>query len=217
MPPPPPPTPPAKLTAEQLHALMLQWGERFAAAGLAGGPAVIDPSAGTVRFIMPMTEQEYRAIAATQDWPPFPPQLSLEFVRELVIPSVDPRAAKLIRHFANERRPTIMQPEAGFSGRIFIRDGCLRVDYRGSKSALVMFHKETGISVDVEGQLVLIDRRTGASRGRVGDMFEWAGPNEAREDMPEVIALHAACGPDPVINAGNPESLAVSKARQRRN
>jgi len=132
---------------------------------------------------------------------------------------LDGRIAPLLRHFASERRATVIQLEAGASGRIFLRDGCLRMGRIGTAepSSLAMFHKETGIGLDAQGYLALIDRTTGRPTGRVGEMFSWGAPNGAREEMPEVIALHVACGPGGVINVGNPESKFAFDRKYRHN
>ena len=80
-----------------------------------------------------------------------------------------------------------------------------------------MFHKETGIGLDADGYLALIDRRTGKPTGRVGEMFAWGAPNPSGEEMPEVIALRARCGTGPVVNVGHPESKAAFDRRYSRN
>ncbi|HXG80377.1 MAG TPA: hypothetical protein VNJ05_01100, partial [Sphingomicrobium sp.] len=167
-------------------------------------------------FMLSVTEDEYREIAAKEGWGPVPEAIKLGFVRALAIPAVDPKVAPFLRHFASERRATVFQLEALGTGRIILRDGCLRLADNG-KELLVMFHKETGIGLDDQGYLALIDRRTGKPTGRIGEMFAWGAPNAANEDMPEVIELRARCGTGPLVNVGNPESKAAFDLRYSRN
>ena len=106
-----------------------------------------------------------------------------------------------------------MQPEAGFSGRVILDDGCLRLATRGkSKGPLAVFHRETGIGIDEHGYLAAIDRKTGKARGRIGEMWSWAGPNPDT-GFDGLEELKSACGDGPLVNVGNPESQARFKAR----
>ena len=59
----------------------------------------------------------------------------------------------------------MFQLEALGGGRIILRDGCLRMAGHAGQEALAMFHKETGIGLDDEGYLALIDRRSGKPSG----------------------------------------------------
>lgn len=205
----------APYTRDELDALTKPWVERFTKAGIMGGFGS-DATYGIAEFMMAVTEEEYREIAAKEGWGPIPEAIKLGFVQPLAVPSVDPKVAPFIRHFASERRATVFQLEALGTGRIILRDGCLRVVGYNGKESLAMFHKETGIGLDPQGYLALIDRRTGKPTGRVGEMFAWGAPNAASEDMPEVIELRAKCGAGPLVNVGNPESRAAFDLRYGR-
>ena len=205
----------APFTREELDALIKPWAERFGKAGIMGGYGS-DATYGTAEFMMSVTEEEYREIAAKEGWGEVPAPIKLGFAQGLAVASVDPKVAPFLRHFASERRATTFQLEALGTGRIILRDGCLRVAGHEGKEALAMFHKETGIGVDPQGYLALIDRRTGMATGRIGEMFAWGAPNPSGEDMPEVVELHARCGPGTVVNAGNPESKAAFDLRYSR-
>ena len=205
----------APYTQAELDALIKPWADRFTKANIVGGYGS-DATYGTAEFNMSVTEEEYREIAAKEGWGPVPPPIKLGFAPKLEAPAVDPRVAPLLRHFASERRATVFQLEALGTGRIVLRDGCLRLATRDGKEPLAMFHKETGIGLDNGGYIALIDRRTGKPAGRVGEEFAWGAPNNSGESMPEVIALHAQCGPGPVINVGNPESRAAFEGRYSR-
>ena len=205
----------APYTQAELDALIKPWAERFTKAEIIGGYGS-DATYGTAEFMMSVTEKEYREIAAYEGWEPVPAPIKLGFAAELAAPAVDSRVAPLLRHFASERRATVFQLQALGTGRIIVRDGCLKmVGYQG-KESLAMFHKETGIGLDEQGYLALIDRRTGKPSGRVGEEFAWGAPNNSGEALPEVIALHAQCGPGPVVNVGNPESKAAFEGRYSR-
>lgn len=208
----------APYTREELDALIKPWADRFAKAKIVGGYGS-DATYGTAEFMMNVTEDEYREIAAKEGWGPVPSPLKLGFAGALTAPSVDPRVAPLLRHFASEQRATVFQLEALGTGRIILRDGCLKLaGSNGGKEALAMFHKETGIGLDDKGYLALINRRDGKPAGRVGENFAWGAPNAATEDMPEVIALRASCGAGPIVNVGNPESkTAFDRRYSRRN
>lgn len=203
---------PGRHTPQELDALIKPWLERFARAGISPGYGR-DGTVGTASFMMNVTEDEYRAVAAREGWGPVPDAIRLSFVRRLAILAVDPRVAPLLRAFANDSLPTMLQPEAGFEGRIVLRDGCLRLVANDGQAPLAYFHHETGIGLDEQGYLALIDRRTGKPKGRIGETFVWAGPNRFRENMPGLTELKAKCGDLPVAHVGNPESKAAFDIR----
>jgi hypothetical protein len=192
----------ARFTEEELRALAKPWVERFVARKLMGGWGT-DATFGTAELMMNVTEEEYRSIAAREGWERVPEGVVLRFSAPLDHPDVDERVRPFVRLFAQNSRATVVQPEAGMWGRITMRDGCL---YSGK--ALAYFHRETGIGVDERGYLALTDRRTGKSKGRIGEWFSWAGPNKVSEDMPMVRELRQRCGNAPVDNVGNPASAA---------
>lgn len=190
------------------RALARPWTDRVGAAGILGALAV-NPSDGTATIMVRMTESEYRALAAREGWGNPPPAVRLSFISQPPVEAVDRRVAPLLRGFAYERLPTMVQPEAGFSGRVVLQDGCLRL---GAGGPLAVFHNETGIGLDAQGYLALIDRRTGKATGRIGEMLTWPGPNNGT-DLVGLEALQAACGETRFFNVGNPESQARFKKR----
>lgn len=192
----------ARYSQEELEAIAKPWVDRFVAHKLAGGWGS-DATYGVAEIMMSVTEEEYRAIAEREGWGPVPDAVVLRFSAPLDHPSVGEQAKPLVRIFAQNSRNTTMQMEAGLSGRITMRDGCL---YSGN--ALAYFHRETGIGIDEQGYLALTDRRTGKSKGRIGEWFSWAGPNSFSEDMPMVRELRQRCGDAPIAHVGNPESAA---------
>jgi quinol monooxygenase YgiN len=205
----------APYTREELDALVKPWADRFTKANIVGGYGS-DATYGTAEFMMSVTEEEYREIAEREGWGPVPTPIKLGFAQQLAVQAVDPKVAPLLRHFASERRATVFQLEALGTGRIILRDGCLRVvGYKGQES-LAMFHKETGIGLDSDGYVALINRGTGKPAGRIGEMFAWGAPNNSSGEMPEVIELRAECGSDPVVNVGNPESKTAFDQRYSR-
>jgi hypothetical protein len=203
-------------TPQELDALIKPWLERFTKAGIIGVYGQ-DGTNGTASFGMTVTEEEFRALAAREGWGPVPDAIKLGFGKEAEVPAIDPRVAPFLRAFANDSKATLMQPEAGFIGRIILRDGCLRVVAGRGPAALAYFHHETGLGIDDQGYLALINRRSGKPKGRIGEVFAWAGPNRLRENMPGLAELKAKCGDGPVAHVGNPESEAAFEIRHGRN
>lgn len=202
----------AAYTKAELHALVTPWAKRFAAEGIGAGYGM-DPTEGRVSMTIPITADAFRAIAARKGWGEVPPAIKLSFAQDHRFPRVDPQVAPLLRGFASETLATTLQREAGFSGRVILDDGCLRLATKDkSKGPLVVFHRETGIGLDEQGYLATINRRTGKATGRIGEMWSWAGPNPGTE-FEGLDELKAACGDGPIVNAGNPESQARFKKR----
>ena len=207
----------ADYTEAELKALADPWVKRFSEAGIMGAYG-FDTIAGKVSMMMQITEPEYRAVALARNWGTLPGPLQLSFPRAPDGPRVDPKVARYLRGFASESRSTGVQMEAGYSGRVVLDDGCLRLAGEGrskAKGPLVVFHRETGIGLDEQGYLAAIDRRTGKAKGRIGERWGWAGPNPATM-FDGLEQLKAACGDGPVINVGNPESEARFLARYPR-
>lgn len=200
----------ARYTREELAALVKPWVDRFTARNLAGGWDM-DATFGAAEIMMNVTEEEYREIAQREGWGPVPQVVRLAFSAPLAHVSVEERAKPFARIFAQNNRSTTLQLEAGFLGRITMRDGCL---YSGK--ALAYFHRESGIGIDEQGYLAIKDRRSGKSKGRIGEWFSWAGPNSISEDMPMVRELRQRCGNAPIQNVGNPESAAQFRVQVHR-
>ncbi len=202
-----------KYALSEAQAMTAEWGQRFAKAKIGG--TMMFPFEDRVEMTVPMTAREFRAISAREKWGEVPPQIRLSFAREMAVPRVDPRVARYVRGFASESLATTLQLQRGSSGRVVLDNGCLRLATKGkAKGPLVVFHKETGIGLDAQGYLAAIDRDTGQSKGRVGEMWSWAGPNPGTQ-FDGLEELKAACGDGPIENVGNPESEAVFDARHR--
>lgn len=202
----------ARYSREELEALIKPWTERFEAHRLTGGWGT-DDTHGTAEFTMIVTEDEYRAVAAREGWGPVPDAIKLEFASPLPFPSVQEQARRFVRVFAQADRSTGIQLTAAGSGRIYLRDGCILVDGEKGPAKLAYFHRETGLGIDDQGYLALINRGTGKAAGRLGEEFTWAGPNAIKEDWPSVRELRAGCGAGDILNVGNPESSAAFNAR----
>ena len=202
----------AAYTEAELKALAEPWLKRFAEERIGYGYSPF-PAEGRAEIGMTITAAEYRAIAARHGWGEVPAPIQLGFARELPFPRVDPAIAPLLRGFASESQATGLQMQAGFSGRVILDDGCLRLEAKaGKKGPLAVFHRETGIGLDAQGYLAIIDRSTGKAKGRIGEMWSWAGPNPGT-DFDGLEELKARCGDGPITNVGNPESEARFKAR----
>jgi hypothetical protein len=199
----------ARYTRDELEALIKPWTERFTAEKITGGWGT-DETHGTAEIMMNVSEAEYRQIAAQKGWGPVPDAIKLGFAAAPVYPAIDPRARPYLRAFAAEDRSTVIQLLAAGQGRIVLKDGCLRIGTR-KESPAVMFHRETGIGIDDQGYMVLTDRQTGKSQGRIGEWFSWGGPNNIPASEPDVIELQQRCGGVGLVNVGNPRSMALSR------
>ncbi len=202
----------AAYTEAELKALAAPWLERFAKAGIADVYGT-DPIAGTASMTIPITLAAYREIAARNGWGEVPAAIKLHFAQDHQVPRVDPRVAPWLRGFASASRATTLQMERGEGGRVVLDNGCLRFEGKGKvKGPLVVFRRETGIGLDAQGYLAIIDRGSGKPKGRIGELWVWAGPNPDKE-FDGLEELKAACGDGPVVNVGNPQSEARFEAR----
>ena len=202
----------ANYSLAELEAIAKPWTDRFRAHRLTGGWGM-DDTWGTIDIMMDVTEEEFLAFAAREGWGDLPKPIKLNFARPLLTSTMDDKVRPFIRAFAQNDRSTGMQLEAALSGKIYLKDGCPYVTvYRGDPH-LAYFHRETGIGLDDQNYLALIDRATGTAKGRLGEQFTWAGPNSVKEDSPGVKELRVACGNAPLANVGNPESSNVFKVR----
>ena len=189
------------------------WNQRWISEGIPFGYG-LDAVYPEMEVELGIGETAYRALSAARGWGDPPAPIRLKYSAEPVLPAVDPMIANLVRGFAHERYATAIQLTAGSEGRIVLADGCLRLG--NASGALIVFHRETGIGLDGAGYLALVDRHSGKVRGRIGEMMNWAGPNEAKEFV-GLTELKAACGDGRVVNVGNPESKARMDARYPRN
>ena len=138
------------ITLAEAQAMTADWGQRFAKAKIGG--AMMFPFEDRVEMTVPVTEREFRVIAAREKWGELPPAIRLSFARELAVSRVDPRVARYLRGFASESLATTLQMERGDSGRVVLDNGCLRLATTNkAKGPLVVFHQETGIGIDAQG------------------------------------------------------------------
>ncbi len=202
----------ATMTEAELRQVAAPWLKRFAEARIDVVYGT-DAIRGRIPITIPITRAAFDSIATREGWGKLPGVMQLSFAADHQLVRVDPRVAPLLRGFASERLATVMQMEAGFGGRVILDNGCLRLAGKGNaKGPLVVFHRETGIGLDGQGYLAVIDRRTGKAKGRIGEMWSWAGPNLGKE-FDGLEELKAACGEGAVVNVGNPESEARFEAR----
>jgi hypothetical protein len=203
----------ARYSLAELETIAKPWTERFTAQRLTGGWGM-DDTYGTVDVMMDVTEAEYAEVAAREGWGEVPAPIKLSFARPLPAPSIDESVKSFVRIFPQNDRNTGIQLEALGGGRITLKDGCLYVTIPNDKQAkLAYFHRETGIGLDGQGYLALVDRATGKAKGRLGEMFSWGGPNGVSEGSAMVKQLREQCGEAPLFNVGNPESSNVFHKR----
>ena len=203
----------ARYTQEELRALIRPWIERLDSERLFTGYGV-NARQGRAEIDMVVSEEEYAAIAARNGWGAPPDYLQLKFAGAPKGPAVDPSVTQAIRIFPQGDRNLGLIHQAGFSGRIILRDGCFLVSGSNGQDQLAYFAREVGLGFDPEGYLSLQSRdRTRKHLGRIGEPFSWAGPIPIGEDAPMVTELRARCGNAPLMHVGIPESSAIFNAR----
>jgi|GEM_PF-4210866 len=123
-------------------------------------------------------------------------------------PPISEAALPAVRMWPAATMPTEFQMEAAFSGRIFLRDGCVFIQgfNEGAREKLAWFHAETGLDLDAEGFYVLINRVNGQIEARLGETMSWAGPNPIDQSDPAIAAYREACGDYDVEGVGNPQA-----------
>lgn len=154
-----------------------------------------------------LTARQFDAWVARNGWS-VPRHIDWRFQPELRHPPMQEGLQGAVHLWPASNARTGWQLEAAFTGRVFLRDGCVFVTQPGTDGeALAWFHAETGLGRDGDGYLVLINRVTGETMARLGEEMQWAGPNAVNLQQPEIEALKAACGNLPVVSVGNPEAL----------
>lgn len=183
------------------------WVERLEAKNALMGHGLAGKSPdGPVNHIDTLlTAKEFDAWVAQNGWSP-PKHIRWYFQSELVAPRVSDAAEPKIRIWPASQARTGWQLEALIWGRVVLKDGCLWIRQPGQPERLAWFHAETGLDVDSEGYLILLDRATGHTMARIGEEMTAGGPNTVPESDPGVAALRAACGDAEIYNIGNPQS-----------
>jgi hypothetical protein len=203
----------ARYTSAELERLTKPWIERLNAERLTAGYGM-NARHGMADIDMVVSREEFEEIAKRNGWGKPPPYLNLKFDTAPVGPSVDPAVASGIRIFAHGDRNLGASNQAALSGRIVLKDGCLRVIGFDGQEQLAYFAREVGIGLDLNGYLSLHARASKPRHlGRIGEMFTWAGPIGIDERAPMVAQLRAACGYAPLMHVGIPDSTAMFNAR----
>jgi hypothetical protein len=204
---------PAPYTEAELRELSKAWIARLSSERLFTGYG-INTRHGQLDVDMVVSEEEFAAIAARNGWGATPDYLRFRFGKAPTGPAVDPSVASGIRIFPQSDRDLGLHHQAGFSGRIVLRDGCFKVITFDGKEHLAYFPREAGLYRDPQGHLALRTRTDPARHlGRIGEEFSWAGPIAVAEDAPMVRELRAQCGTAPMMHVAIPESSAMFNAR----
>lgn len=151
-----------------------------------------------------MAFRDFQAWTAQNGWE-VPQHIRWSFLPSLNVPPVSEAAWPAIRMWPATTRRTGLQNAAALRGRITLRDGCFYVSKADGTEALAWFLAETGLALDAEGKLTLIDRISGAAMARVGEEVIWGGPN-ADPTTAQSAGLREACGDGPVAEVGNPQA-----------
>ena len=160
---------------------------------------------GPVQFLSTtLTAREFDQWVAANGWTA-PTHIEFRFQDVLHHPAVSEAAKVGIRIWPSTAVRTGMQNMAALYGQVYVKDGCFRVKGMDGSDKLAWFLAETGLDVDGEGFLILVNRFTGETMARVGEEMVWAGPNGS-PDSETAARIHEACGPGAITEVGNPES-----------
>ncbi|HVF84146.1 MAG TPA: hypothetical protein VM913_08260 [Sphingomicrobium sp.] len=205
----------SRYSNSELQKLSQPWLDRLQSERLTTGYGM-NARTGTADIDIVVGQEEFAAIAARRGWGKVPEFLNLKFDRSPTGAAVDPAVAKSVRIFPQSDRGLGITNQAGFKGRIFLRDGCFMVDQpgRADRPMLAYFPREVGLYVDPQGYLALRSRtREPRHLGRIGETFSWAGPIGITEEAPMVAELRASCGRAPLMHLSIPESESLFEAR----
>ncbi len=203
----------ARYTSAELERLTKPWINRLNSERLTTGYGM-NARQGTADIDMVVSRAEFEAIARRRDWGAPPEIINLKFGDAPAGNPVDPAAKAGIRMFPQSDRNLGITNQAALSGRIILRDGCLRVVGHDRKEQLAYFGREVGLGLDRSGYLSLHRRGARAAHlGRIGEMFTWAGPIGIDEQAPMVAPLRERCGNAPLMHVGVPDSSALFNAR----
>ena len=183
------------------------WVKRLEAknALMGHGRATKEPDGPINHIDTLLTAREFDAWVAENGWS-VPKHIRWYFQSELVAPRVSDAARPKIRAWPASQVRTGWQLEALLWARVVLRDGCFWVQQPEQPERLAWFHAETGLDVDDDGYLILVDRTSGQTMARVGEGMTAAGPNTVPPDDPGVAALREACGDAEIFNVGNPQA-----------
>ena len=151
-----------------------------------------------------LTHDDFTDWVRREGWA-VPRHITFYFVPPMSFPAISQPAQSAVKVWPASRIRTGMQNMAAFYGKVYIEDGCVFVKDASAVVSLAWFLPETGLDVDDDGYLVLVDRITGWTKARLGETMTWAGPNREPSDD-DTAALREACGNYPVREVGNPYS-----------
>ena len=155
----------APYTESELKKLIQPWIDRLSAERLFTGFG-LNTRQGRAEVDMVVSEDEFRAIAKRNGWGDPPEYVQLKFDGAPVGADVDPSVAKGVRIFPHSDRNLGLTNEAGFGGRIVLRDGCIYVIGFDGSEKLAYFPREVGLGLDAQGYLSL--HRRNAERQHLG-------------------------------------------------
>jgi hypothetical protein len=182
------------------------WIDRLTAKGALGvyGLAGKGPDGPVTMIDTLLSAREFDAWVKDNGWT-VPRHIRWSFQPELPFPAITTAAADRVRLWPAATIRTGVLPMVAIFGRVTLRDGCFFVRKFDGPEGLAWFLAETGLTVDRQGYLVLIDRATGEVKARVGETLVWAGLN-AGPAPARTVDLRKTCGEHPVFNVGNAEA-----------
>ena len=187
------------MNAQRQEELRAIWLARFEEAGGAINSLSTDNISRKVEIGVGIPEAEFRALAREKGWE-LGPELLLHFPSPQPAKYTDPMIGKLVRYFARENTSPGARNTALFIGRIWLDDGCFRLEREDGEDPLVMFAYEANLTIDEDRYLNI------GTEYRVGEIGAWGGPAGYDENSEDVKALRAACGEGELVNVTFPGS-----------
>jgi hypothetical protein len=189
----------------ELRPIFDEWGKKFTAVGIAWGGGT-QAYQGLIEFDIDMHRSQFDRIAAERRWA-MPDMLKLKFAPELTpMADIPGDIAPFIRAFPRVPSWTRAVNAIGLSGRLVLRDGCFRlIDGTESYMGLAVFARNAMLFRDAQGYLSVGTANDGNAL-RVGHRFMFGISNPGEESDPEIRALRAKCGNDPLVGVGVPRN-----------
>lgn len=198
-------TSPLPLNAKQIGD---QWIVRLKKRGalLGHGLAGKSPNGPVNMIDTGLTEAEFDSWTSENGWKVHS-HIDWSFVPEMALPRVSEVAKSAIRIWPASTTRTGAQHQAGYYGRVEMRNGCFFVGEGNEPTdKLAWFHAEMALDKDSSGYFIFRDRVNGQTLARLGEKMSWGGPASADIDEKTRSALIDACGHHEVYIVGSPES-----------
>lgn len=194
------------LTSAALQPLVEEWLAKFRPDRIASGGGA-QPALGIVEIDVNSSKSQFAALAKKRGWV-VPPQVVLRFAPEVdeTMP-IAREAAPFVRAFPRARYAAGLVPAIALYGRLVLRNGCLQLsEPLGATQGLAVFARGTQLVVDEQGYLAVRSDAKSVPSARIGERVVFGVAPVGRDADPDIVALHAKCGPGKRVGVGLPTS-----------